>query len=122
VPFCQSIQAEAGDACSNRHSKKALQGAGLVWINNEIFSEEDNMKMFELLNANVPEGCVIVTFRQLLKTKRTFHAVLQSDIPCDFTVHDSDKLSDASSWDSKEKNIFIIQRTTMHYHNQQHFQ
>jgi hypothetical protein len=122
MPFCHKIQAELGDACSNRHSKEALKSAGLVWINNELFSDKDNMRIFELLNANVPRGCIIVTFQQLLKTKRTDRAALQSATPCDFKVHDSEMLSDATSWDKKPKTIFIIQRITMHYHKQQHFQ
>jgi hypothetical protein len=124
VPFCKIIQAETGDVCANRHSQEALESAGLVWINNQIFHEEDNMKMFELLNALVPVGCVIVTFQPLLKTKRTDPQVLVNTTPCDFTVHSPEEVANACSWGygSGNKRVFIIQRTSRLYHNKKYFQ
>jgi hypothetical protein len=122
VPFCKNIRAETGDACVSMHSKDALKGAGLVWINNELFGEKDNMKIFELLNSLVPLGCVIITFQELLKTKRTDSLVLQSATPCDFTVREPESLTDACSWTQAEQTIFIIQRTSRLYYNKQHFQ
>jgi hypothetical protein len=122
VPFCKNIRAETGDACLNFHSQEALKTAGLVWINNELFREEANMKIFELLNRFVPLGCVIITFVELLKTKRTDSLVLQSDTPCDFTVRKPESLTTACSWTSANKSIFIIQRTSRLYYKKQHFQ
>ena len=124
VPFCKIIQAETGDACANRHSQEALESAGLVWINTQNFHEEDNMKMFELLNALVPVGCVIATFQPLLKTKRTDPQVLVSTTPCDFTVHSPEEVANACSWGygSGNKRVFIIQRTSRLYHKKKYFQ
>jgi hypothetical protein len=123
LPFCKIIQAETGDACTNIRSQEALKSAGLVWINNELFEEKENMKIFELLNSLVPVGCVIVTFQELLKSKRTNPIVPQSDAPCDFTIHSPEHIADATSWNSKEKVtcVFIIQRTSRFYHNKRHF-
>jgi hypothetical protein len=122
VPFCRIIRAETGDAFANYQCKKALQDAGLVWINNELFQEEDNMKFFELLNSLVPLGCVIITFQELLKTKRHDSVALQSANPCDFTVREPESLIDACSWSARQKSIFIIQRTSRIYYKKQHFQ
>jgi hypothetical protein len=124
VPFCKIIQAETGDACANRHSQEALESAGLVWINNEIFGEEDNMKIFELLNALVPVGCVIATFQPLLQTKRNNPQVLVSPTPCDFTVHSPEEVANACSWGygSGHKCVFIIQRTSRLFHNKKYYQ
>jgi hypothetical protein len=40
VPFCKIIQAETGDECANRHSREALESAGLFWINNQFFKKK----------------------------------------------------------------------------------
>ena len=122
VPFCKNIRAETGDACVSMHSKEALKGAGLIWINNELFGEKANMKIFELLNSLVPLGCVIITFQELLKTKRTDSLVLQSSTPCDFTVREQESLNNSCSWCKGEKTIFILQRTSRLYYKKQHFQ
>jgi hypothetical protein len=113
IPFCQ-IQAQEGNCFEDACCKQALMSAGIVWINNEIFSPDDNLKVFQFLNLLVPVHCIIMSFVELLVTKRSSKTTPQSDQPSDFHVHTPRQLKNACSWFGPEtsKQIFIIQRTT----------
>ena len=113
VPFCQ-IQAQEGNCFKDACCKQALMSAGIVWINNEIFSTEDNLKVFQFLNSLVPVHCIIMSFVELLVTKRSSKTTPLSDQPHDFVVHAPRQVRNACSWlhPEKSKQIFIIQRKT----------
>jgi hypothetical protein len=116
VLFCQ-IQAQEGNCFEDACCKQALMSAGIVWINNEIFSPDDNLKVFEFLNSLVPVHCIIMSFVELLVTKRSSKTTPQSDQPYDFVVHTPRQLKNACSWFHPEisKKIFIIQRKTSNF-------
>jgi hypothetical protein len=113
IPFCQ-IQAHEGNCFDDAHCKQALMSAGLVWINNEIFKPEDNLKLFQYLHSVVPVHCIIMSFVELLVTKRSSETTPQSKEPTDFLVHPPRKLQNLSSWTNPNdfKKVFIIQRQT----------
>jgi hypothetical protein len=113
IPFCD-IQAKEGDCFDDACCKQALMSAGIVWINNEVFSPEDNLKLFRYLELVVPVHCIIVSFVELLVTKRSSETTPQSNEPSDFRVHPPRKLKNACSWvdPSTFKKVFIIQRQT----------
>ncbi len=113
IRFCQ-IQAQEGNCFEDACCKQALMSAGIVWINNEIFSPDDNLKVFQFLNSLVPVHCIIMSFVELLVTKRSSKTTPQSDQPSDFVVHTPRQLKNACSWFHPEvsKQIFIIQRKT----------
>jgi len=113
IPFCQ-IQAHEGNCFDDAHCKQALMSAGLVWINNEIFSPEDNLKLFQYLDSVVPVHCIIMSFVELLVTKRKSETTPQGNEPTDFRVHPPRQLQNASSWNNPNafKKVFIIQRQT----------
>ena len=113
IPFCQ-IQAREGSCFDNAYCKQTLKSAGLVWINNEIFSPEDNLKLFQYLDSVVPVHCIIMSFVELLVTKRKSETTPQGNEPTDFRVHPPRQLQNASSWNNPNafKKVFIIQRQT----------
>jgi hypothetical protein len=88
--------------------------ASLVWINNEIFQPGDNLKLLNHLHSLVPVNCIIMSFQELLVTKRSSETTPQSDEPTDFLVHPPRQLQKASSWTQPSvfKKVFIIQRQT----------
>jgi tRNA G46 methylase TrmB len=116
VLFCQ-IQAQEGNCFEDACCKQALMSAGIVWINNEIFAPDDNLKLFQFLNSLVPVHCIIMSFVELLVTKRSSKTTPQSDQPYDFVVHTPRQLKNACSWFHPEisKQIFIIQRKTSNF-------
>jgi tRNA G46 methylase TrmB len=113
VRFCQ-IQAQEGNCFEDACCKQALMSAGIVWINNEVFSPDDNLKVFQFLNSLVPVHCIVMSFVELLVTKRSSKTTPQSDQPSDFVVHTPRQLKNACSWfhPGVSKEIFIIQRKT----------
>jgi len=116
VLFCQ-IQAQEGNCFEDACCKQALMSAGIVWINNEIFSPDDNLKVFEFLNSLVPVHCIIMSFVELLVTKRSSKTTPLSNQPYDFVVHTPRQVGNACSWLHPEtsKQIFIIQRKTANF-------
>ena len=113
IQFCQ-IEAHEGNCFDDANCKQALMSASLVWINNEIFQPGDNLKLFKYLHSVVPVNCIIMSFVELLVTKRSSETTPQSDEPTDFLVHQPRQLQNASSWTqpSAFKKVFIIQRQT----------
>ena len=116
IPFC-AIQAQYGNCFDDNFCKNALLCAGLVWTNNEIFKPEDNVKLYRLLHSLVPVGCIIVSFVELLVTKRLQNTT--SIEPSDFTVLPPQEIKGSNSWDhpDKAKKVFIIQRSSYFYAN-----
>lgn len=110
LPFC-SIQAENGSCFDNPFCKGALKCAGLVWINNEIFMPEDNLKLFDLLNSLVPLDCIIVSFVELL-VKKTRSGHSSSTVASDFESFSPIELQKSNKWEhpDKIKKVYIIQR------------
>ena len=119
IPFCQ-IQAKEGDCFQDECCKRALSCAGLVWINNEIFSPADNLRLLNFLNAVVPVHCIIMSFAELVITKRKTGTTPQSQQPTDFRVYEPRQLQNICSWADPEKfkSVFIIQRKTMNFADQ----
>jgi hypothetical protein len=113
IQFCQ-IEAHEGNCFDDANCKQALMSASLVWINNEIFQPVDNLKLLKYLHSVVPVNCIIMSFQELLVTKRSSETTPQSDEPTDFLVHPPRQLQNASSWTQPNvfKKIFIIQRQT----------
>jgi hypothetical protein len=113
IPFCQ-IQAREGNCFEDACCKQALMSADLVWVNNEVFSDHDNLRLFQFLNSVVPVHCIIMSFKELLVTKRSSKTTPQSKEPTDFRVHPPREIQNACSWsDPNEfKKVFIIQRET----------
>jgi hypothetical protein len=116
IQFCQ-IEAREGNCFDDANCKQALMSASLVWINNEIFQPGDNLKLFKYLHSVVPVNCIIMSFVELLVTKRSSETTPQSDEPTDFLVHPPRQLQNASSWTQPNvfKKVFIIQRQTGKY-------
>ena len=116
IQFCQ-IEAREGNCFDDANCKQALMSASLVWINNEIFQPGDNLKLFKYLHSVVPVNCIIMSFVELLVTKRLSETTPQSDEPTDFLVHPPRQLQNASSWTQPNvfKKVFIIQRQTGKY-------
>ena len=114
IPFC-CIQAQEGDCFKDTKCKVALKRAGLIWINNEIFEEQDQLKLYKLLNLLVPKGCIIISFKEIVMTKRT--AETQPKDPSDFTVFPPRQILHSNSWEDPRslKKVFIIQRTSHFY-------
>jgi hypothetical protein len=115
IQFCQ-IEAHEGNCFDDANCKQALMSASLVWINNEIFQPGDNLKLLNHLHSLVPVNCIIMSFVELLVTKRSSETTPQSDEPTDFLVHPPRQLQNASSWTQHKPNffkkVFIIQRQT----------
>jgi hypothetical protein len=113
IQFCQ-IEAHEGNCFDDANCKQALMSASLVWINNEIFQPSDNLKLLKYLHSVVPVNCIIMSFQELLVTKRSSETTPQSDEPTDFLVHPPRQLQKASSWTQPSvfKKVFIIQRQT----------
>jgi hypothetical protein len=115
IQFCQ-IEAHEGNCFDDANCTQALMNASLVWINNEIFQPGDNLKLLNHLHSLVPVNCIIMSFVELLVTKRSSETTPQSDEPTDFLVHPPRQLKNASSWTqhkpSFSKKVFIIQRQT----------
>ena len=115
IPFCE-IRTNEGDCFRDSFCKNALRCAGLVWINNEVFKEEDDIKLLDLLNLVAPVGCIVMSFRELLVTKRHQPTTPQSNDAPDFVVRLPRELANSNSWDSDPsipKKVYIIQRTTI---------
>jgi len=114
IPFC-CIQAQEGDCFKDTKCKDALKRAGLIWINNEVFEEPDQLKLYKLLNLLVPKGCIIISFKEIVMTKRT--AETQPKDPSDFTVFPPRQILHSNSWEDPRirKKVFIIQRTSHFY-------
>jgi hypothetical protein len=113
IPFCQ-IQAKEGSCFEDACCKQILMSADLVWVNNEVFSSDDNLRLFQFLNSVVPVHCIIMSFAELLVTKRSSETTPQSKQPTDFQVHPPRQLQNACSWSDPNafKKVFIIQRQT----------
>ena len=113
IPFCE-VQAEEGDCFSSMSNQRVLRSAGLVWINNEIFEQKDNLKLLSHLQLLVPVGCIIMSFVELITTKRGCATQPQKDEPIDFTVHPPIELKNSCSWldPKKIKKVYVIQRTS----------
>jgi hypothetical protein len=113
IPFCE-IRTNEGDCFRDSFCKNALRCAGLVWINNEVFKEEDDIRLLALLNLVAPVGCIVMSFRELLVTKRHQPTTPQSNDASDFVVRLPRELANSNSWDSDPsipKKVYIIQRT-----------
>jgi hypothetical protein len=113
IPFCE-IRTNEGDCFRDSFCKNALRCAGLVWINNEVFKEEDDIRLLALLNLVAPVGCIVMSFRELLVTKRHQPTTPQSNNESDFVVRLPRELANSNSWDSDPsipKKVYIIQRT-----------
>ena len=111
IPFCQ-IQAREGCCFEDACCKQALLCADLVWVNNEVFSPGDNLRLFKFLESVVPVNCIIMSFAELLVTKRSSETTPQSKEPTDFRVHPPRQLKNATSWSDPNdlKKVFIIQK------------
>jgi hypothetical protein len=86
IQFCH-FEAQEGNCSDDANCKQALMSASLVWINNEIFQPGDNVKLFKYLHSVVPVNCIIMSFVELLVTKRSSKTTPQSDEPTDFLVY-----------------------------------
>jgi len=119
IPFCE-VEAEQGDCFTNSWTNRALKIAGLVWTNNEIFQSSDNLRLFKYLNSVVPVGCIIMSFSELIVTKRGNETTPLSTERSDFKIHPPVVGKALCSWiDPRvDKKVFIIQRMSRFYANQ----
>ena len=107
VPFCPVSlvggPCEVSDICRDK-----LMNAGLVWINNEIFSPELNQSILNLITDTVPKGCIVVSFKEILLTPRKG----STNDPSAFQVLSTkEPVAGACNWSHNPRETFTIQKT-----------
>jgi len=107
IPFCPVSlvggPCEVSDICRDK-----LINAGLVWINNRIFSPELNQSILKLITDTVPKGCIVVSFKEIVLTHRNG----STKDPGAFQVISANEMvADACNWSGKPQPTFTIQKT-----------
>jgi hypothetical protein len=107
VPFCP-VSLAGGSCLVSDICRDKLMNAGLVWINNFIFSTELNQSILQLLTDTVPKGCIVVSFKEIMLT----HRKGSTKHPSAFQVISAKELvADACNWSSHDIPTFTIQKT-----------
>ena len=85
-----------------------LMNAGLVWINNAIFSPELNQNLLKLLTDTVPKGCIVVSIKEIVLTHRKDST---KDSGAFQVISAKELVAGACNWSGKDQTTFTIQKT-----------
>ena len=94
-----NVEIIAGDFFKCEITKRNLQSASLIWVNNVKF-ESFNYSLLKMLDEFVPFGCIVVSFVSFITRQNDTRFRQISD----------ESVANATYWSTKPQNVYVMQK------------
>lgn len=94
-----NVEIIAGDFFKCEITKRNLQSASLIWVNNVKF-ESFNYSLLMMLDEFVPFGCIVVSFVSFITRQNDTRFRQISD----------ESVANATYWSTKPQNVYVMQK------------